>query len=412
MTSLARLFRIERPGDGRLGLVIAVFALLLAPLGLLAAKAVVPLVLAAAVLGGLAAGRSALPWRALDRASVIAFGLFMGWCLITAAWSPNPASAVGLAVRVSVLVLALLYLAALAQRLPESGRALVRRAFCAGFAITAVLVAVELAFRTPILAALGGVPGGDYWRLNRGVSALTVLIWPLAALLWQWNARWLAWVLPPALLALVVPSASAASILALSAGIAAAALSALGRPAARAVMAVAVLASLFGSPFIGPLAHKAGLARADFLAQSAQYRLHIWNVVSERIAMRPLFGWGFDASPDLPTEGVQPFEEGAKIIPSHPHNGALQIMVETGLVGTLLALAILVLLCRRIDVLAPAQRTAATAMLVAVLAIAGTAYGLWQSHWLAMIGAAVAVFIATQPMRGAAPARPSRPSSA
>src|SRR3546814_11526349 len=85
---------------------------------------------------------------------------------------------------------------------------------------------------------------------------------------------------------------------------------------------------------------------------------------------------------------AQPFRPGAKIIPSHPHNGALQILVETGLVGGLLTLALLFLLCRRIDVLAPAPRAGAVAMLVTVLGVAATAYGIWQSHWLAKIGRA------------------------
>lgn len=400
MTFLTRIFNAEHASSGRLGQVLAVFALLLAPLGLLAAKAVVLLVLAAAVLGGLAAGRDALPWRSLDRGLVAAFGLFMGWCLVTSAWSPHPPAAAGLVLRVSGLLLALLYLTTLAQHLQESERALVRRAFCMGIAVAAVLLIIELVFGSPILTDLSEAAGPEYWRLNRGVSALALLIWPLSALLWQRGIRWLACALPPALLALTLTAASSASILALAAGIAAAALSGLGRPLARAVMVLAVLATLFGSPFVAPLAQQAGIDRADFLdAGSAQYRLHIWAVVSDRIAMRPLFGWGFDASPDLPTDGVEPFRPGVKIIPSHPHNGALQIMVETGLVGSLLALGLLTMLGRRIDALEPAPRTAATAMLVAVLGIAATAYGLWQSHWLAMIGAAAVVFIAVQPAK-------------
>lgn len=397
MTFLTQIFSAEPAGGSRLGQVLAVFALLLAPLGLLAEKAVVPLVLAAAVLGGLAAGRAALPWHILDRWFTAALGLFLGWCLITSAWSPHPPAAASLVARVSVLLLALLYLLALTQRLQDGDRRLMRRAFCVGFAVTAVLLIIELAFGMPLLTVLQGASEKELWRLNRGASALTMLVWPLAALLWQRGGVWLACALPPALLAVVATSTSSASILALTAGIGAAALSGLGRPLARAVMALTVLATLFASPFVAPLAQEAGLARADFLASSAQYRLHIWGVVSDRIAERPLLGWGFDASPDLPTDGVEPFREGAKIIPSHPHNGALQIMVETGLVGSLLTLGFLILLCRRIDALPPVPRTAATAMLVAVLGIAATAYGLWQSHWLAMIGAAIAVFAATQP---------------
>src|SRR3546814_19792719 len=100
---------------------------------------------------------------------------------------------------------------------------------------------------------------------------------------------------------------------------------------------------------------------------------------------------------------AQPFRPGAKIIPSHPHNGALQILVETGLVGGLLTLALLFLLCRRIDVLAPVPPAGAVDMLVTVLGVAAQAYGLWQSHWLARVGAAAALSGALQP-----PAQPKR----
>src|SRR3546814_1712504 len=67
VTSLSRIFTVERSQADRPALVLALFALLLAPLGLLADKAVVPLVLATVVLGGLLAGPAAAPWRIVDR---------------------------------------------------------------------------------------------------------------------------------------------------------------------------------------------------------------------------------------------------------------------------------------------------------------------------------------------------------
>ncbi|HMA14002.1 MAG TPA: O-antigen ligase family protein, partial [Kiloniellaceae bacterium] len=221
----------------------------------------------------------------------------------------------------------------------------------------------------------------------------------LVVLLWQGGLRPLAWALPPTVFGLTLASQSSASVLALGAGLLAALLSGLGRPLARGVMAVALIVTLLGSPFAAGLARQAGLAQADWLAETAQYRLHIWTVVSERIAERPLLGWGFDASPDLPAGAAQPFRPGDKIIPSHPHNGALQIMVETGLAGSLLVLGLLFLLARRIDALPAAERAAGVAMMVTVLGVAATAYGIWQSHWLSVIGAAAALFIVVQPAR-------------
>lgn len=399
MTPVPHTLAGARAGPDRLGLVLAVFALLLAPLGLLADKAVVPLVLAAAAGGGLAGGRAALPWRIVDRGLAAAVCLLTAWWLVTAAWSFHPSQAAVLALRVGVLLLTLLYLASLAARLEEPQRHRVRRAFAVGFAIAALLLASELAFGGPIFTLLQGPAASDYAaysRLNRGVSAVAILVWPLAILVWQRGQRWLACALPPAVFGLALASQSSASAVALGVGLLAALLAGLGRPLARAVMAVALVATLLGSPFAAGLARQAGLAQADWLATTAHYRLHIWTVVSDRIAERPLTGWGFDASPDLPAGEAQPFRPGDKIIPSHPHNGALQIMVETGLVGSLLALGLLILVARRIDALAPAERAAGVAMTITILGIAATAYGIWQSHWLSMIGAAAALFVAVR----------------
>src|SRR3546814_4220656 len=84
---------------------------------------------------------------------------------------------------------------------------------------------------------------------------------------------------------------SSASMVALGAGLLAAALAGLAlplgrplaRPLARAVMALAIVATLFGSPFVAGLAQQVGLPSADWLPATAQYRLHIWDTVSQRI---------------------------------------------------------------------------------------------------------------------------------
>ncbi|MGF1630699.1 MAG: O-antigen ligase family protein [Kiloniellaceae bacterium] len=385
---------------GRLALVLALFALLLAPLGLLADKAVVPLVLVTAGAGGLLAGRTALPWRIIDRNLVLAVVLLSAWCLLAALWSFHPLEAATLALRVALLLMVLLYLAALVQLLADKERHRVAEALGLGFGIALAMIGIELIFDGPILTLLQGAAPSDYAtdsRLNRGISAVSILVWPLAVFAWARGSRSLAFALPALVFAVTLFSQSSASMLALGAGLLAALLAASGRQAARAVMALAVIVTLFGSPLVPSLAQQTGLAQAEFLPDTARYRLHIWMVVSGRIAERPLLGWGFDASPDLPVEGVQPFRPGGKVIPSHPHNGALQILVETGLVGSLLTLALLFLVGRRIDRLAPVPRACAVATLVTVLGIAATAYGIWQSHWLAMIGAAAAVFIAVLP---------------
>ncbi len=395
MTTASDPFVPDRTRCTRLGLLLALFALLLTPVALLADKAVVPLVLGTAVAGGLLLGAPALPWRIVDRPLALALGLLVGWCLIASAWSFDPLDAAELAARVGLLLFALLYLVGLTRFLDAAQRRRVALSFCLGFAITVLLLIIELAFQSPILTLLQGPVRrayAAYSRLNRGVSALAILVWPLAMLAWHHRQRALALALPPAVYALTLLSESSASMVALTAGLLAAALASLGRGAARLVLALAVVGALLAAPLVVEVLQQAGLERSRMIPETGQYRMHIWSVVSERFAERPFFGWGFDSSPALPTGDAQPFRPGEKIIPSHPHNGGLQILVELGLVGSLLTVGLLVLIARRIDRLPPAPRSFAVAMTVTILGVACTAYGIWQSHWLSLIGAAAAIF--------------------
>lgn len=412
MTNASEALSNNQQRVNRLSIILMLFALLLAPLSLLAPKAVVPLVFAAALAGGLVLGRSALPWRVIDRRLAGALVLFIAWCLAAALWSIHPADAATLALRVGVLLLALLYLVDLVRLLEDRQRKRVVQGFCLGFAVTATIVVIDLLFDMPIFRLLKGTAdgGNHYWQLNRGVSALAILVWPLAVFAWRRRWRTAALLLPSAFFALTLLSDSSASMIALCAALLAAAVAYFGRAAARLVLAGAVVGTLLAAPLAVDLIPRAGLDEGGMLPINALHRLHIWEVVSDHIGERPVFGWGFDASPDLPTAGVEPFAPGVKVIPSHPHNGALQIMVETGLFGMLLAMAFLVLIARRIDRLEPPARVFAVAMFVTVLGIASIAYGLWQSHWLALIGAAAAIFVAVLPAsegKGGADERPA-----
>ena len=387
----------DQTHTARLGFVLAVFALLMAPIGLLADKAVVPLALAAALAGGLTAGFPALPWRVIDRRLALALGLFIAWCLASTLWREPSLEGARLALRVGLLFVLLLYLVGLTRFLDDGQRRRVALSFCLGFGLTFAVLLIELTFRTPLFDLLQGEAKSDYAaysRLNRGVSTLSILVWPLAVFAWQEGRRGLALVLPPAMLAVTLCSQSSASALAVGAGVLAAALAGLGRGATRLVLVVAVAGALLASPVIIAGLQQAGLGESQWLQDTGKFRLHVWNVINERIAERPLFGWGFDASPDLPTGDALPFRADGKVIPSHPHNGALQIMVELGLAGSLLAAGFLFLVGQRIDRLPPAARSAAVAMVVTILGIACSAYSIWQSHWLSVIGASAVVFAA------------------
>jgi O-antigen ligase len=83
------------------------------------------------------------------------------------------------------------------------------------------------------------------------------------------------------------------------------------------------------------------------LANSAVHRFAIWHFAIDRIAERPLLGWGLDASRALPG-GSDLIEDprlpelarmGGLWMPLHPHNPALQWRLELGLPGAARALS-------------------------------------------------------------------------
>jgi len=75
-------------------------------------------------------------------------------------------------------------------------------------------------------------------------------------------------------------------------------------------------------------------------SNSIVYRLHIWRFVADKIAEKPVLGWGAGASRRLGTDDVgvlvdPTFGILGEPIPIHPHNAIMQVWLEFGLVGAL-----------------------------------------------------------------------------
>jgi len=390
----------QHPRLNRLSLILAGFCLLLPVLGLLAPKAVVPLSLVTGLAAAAMVWTLARPWQLMDRSITLAVCLFVGWCLVASLWSPLPQEAAVLALRVGVLLLIIVFLCGAAGLMDAAQSRRAGLGLTVGLVLAVLLVLIEFVFGFPIYTALKGPSASDYAaysRLNRGITTLAILVWPLAALCWHLRFRTIAFAVPPAALALALSSQSSAAVLGLVAGLVAAALAGLGRTAGRLILAAAITLPLLAGPGVAKLMKEAGLHEATYLSQTARYRVHTWDFVADKIVERPLVGWGFDSSASIPTADAEPFRHGRKVIPSHPHNGPLQILLELGAVGAVLTIAVLFFIARRVDGLPPAARVCSQGMFITILCIASTAYGLWQSHWLAVIGGAAVASVVVLP---------------
>jgi O-antigen ligase len=379
----------------RLTAVFSGFCLALPVLGLLASLGVVPLLLIAAVLAGIIVWRS--KWRLLmpDLRLILILGALLLWCAVASLWGFDLADSLVLVLRIAVIFAAGLLLWSIAGVLDDTARERIGRWFLIGIAITLAIMVAEVAFDFPLFRLLKGPAaehGNQSFLLNRGATAMALLCWPGAAFLWQRGLDRAALALPLVVGVILVFLASLAAILGLAAGFVGA-VAALGhRKAGRALLVLATVGALTAGPIIGKTFYSLGWHEADWLPASTGHRVEIWNDTVDWISERPVQGWGFDASRAIGKFKVRSVDTERQLMPLHPHNAGLQVLLELGLVGGAVVFVLLWFLAGRLETLPPPSRICGQALFMATLAVATVGFGLWQNWWLAlMISAALMV---------------------
>jgi O-antigen ligase len=137
-------------------------------------------------------------------------------------------------------------------------------------------------------------------------------------------------------------------------------------------------------PWIAPVAFDAfaePLSQKGTLAHQANMsmRLENWDFLSRRIMDNPWTGFGLDTTRAMVFDTDQKYFHGNTII--HPHNIALQIWIEFGLIGAVSALAFLVFLYTRLTSVTLTDRIMPFALLGGVSAFLLVAWSSWAS-WL------------------------------
>lgn len=365
----------------------------LAPLGLaplLSVTAVALIVAAPRRL--LAAGKPLWPLAALWLA-------LTAFTLLSATWSILPRHSVAEGARLLAIGIEGLIALAAARALTTDDS----KRIGVGAAIGAALGAGLLLFEWASGAALAHwIHGWDPrvivsdTRYDRGATTVVLILWPAALALRRW--RILQIVIAAAVGLSVFVMTSAASLLAFVAGIVSFAI-ALRAPR---VVAGALAATLIAGAALLPVAVPTYQTTvqiqhdAPWIKPSGIHRLLIWRFAAERIADRPLLGWGMDASRDLPggkrdfgttLPGIE-LGSGLDAMPLHPHDALLQWRLELGIPGTILCLAIVVWALRRVGWRFNGSREAQATSLgwaATVTVIALLSFGIWQEWWLSII---------------------------
>lgn len=129
-------------------------------------------------------------------------------------------------------------------------------------------------------------------------------------------------------------------------------------------------------------------------------RMSYWRHAQTWIADHPLRGWGLDAS--------RMFKPGIHL---HPHDAALQIWLELGLIGAVSAAVFWLAAFWRLSRTGPDGGAAAgAASATAFLVIGAVSFGVWQEWWLALGGlsAALCTLAGAQASPAAATGRSSK----
>jgi exopolysaccharide production protein ExoQ len=340
-----------------------------------------------------------MPWLA---ALLAALSL---WCFASTLWSILPEHSLTTALRFALISVGGLLVFGAATALDLPGRDAVRRAAAIGVVVAAALMLVER-FSDAALTRLVEPTGASVFltRFDRGAVVLVLALWPALA---APRRLWPALAIAAAVVVAVMAMSSAAARLALPIGIVAAAIAWQAPRALAALLGGSFVLAAILLPLTVPDARTAVAIheREPWIKSSGIHRLLIWRFTADRIAERPILGWGVDASRALPgghaNYGAALPEAGlgpdAEALPLHPHNTLLQWEVELGVPGTALALAVVIAALWRLsrrEGLSPLERAGGFGWAAAALVFVGVSFGAWQEWWLAALWLSGATYAA------------------
>jgi O-antigen ligase len=349
--------------------------------------------------GGSAVSRLVGPLRSPLGLAALAF---LGWCLVSLAWSPFP----GLWGRVLSEFLPTLAAAAILARLaPDRLPSWALPLGAALLAAACLYIVASLALGLAPQAWLGQRVA--LFMFNRPLLTLLLLAGPLAAFLALRGYPLAAGALVAVTALAILRSISGAATLGLLAG---GVMFAIGRLAPRHValaLAALTLALAFAlAPVEGDILHRLmpEAAHERLTQSSSRARVAIAQSFGAAVAQAPWIGSGYGMGlrfADVPAAQALEPEMRAMLAVGHPHNSFLQIWSELGLVGAMLAALVAFLALRAVAALPRLLFAAALGLLGAAVAVMFVEHGAWQGWWTAGCGAAITW------LRAAACARPA-----
>lgn len=289
----------------------------------------------------------------------------------------------------------------LAAELPESVRVPLRRLFVFSFCFGLALIAINMLTGSGLYRLVASKKALDVASesSNRAAVVLSVFLWPCVLAAWQSGTRNLLrlLVLPVAALLITILTESQSAQVATGVGIVILISATILPRITLAVAFVGGVAVLLGMPFFlataCPELLRPGIGWHE---ASVGARLEIWCAIGKGVFDAPLIGHGVEAVRYVREWGLAHLYFPDRTI-LHPHNAALQVWYELGLIGAALMAAIWVATVNRIARLPAEMRAICLASALSILLIACISHGLWQSWWLGTLGILPALFRMAMP---------------
>jgi O-antigen ligase len=328
--------------------------------------------------------------REEDWPLAILLALGIAWAALSTFWSPFRPKHPQDSTAIKLAAEAVLYWAAWhgARRVDAAGRSRTLRILAWGLAAYGVVLVIEGltggALYQGLRNAVHDPIRPDLGRKNLAQGSFVLaLLWPVAAAGGRRGGApaWLALPMAAGTGLLAQLFLSDAPVLAVGLAVLVGVLVWVWPRSAPKALGIAAAASMLVTPLLVAAVWASGKGR--HLPVSWAERMGYWTYAVDRIHEHPWRGWGLDASRTFgPAIGL------------HPHDASLQLWLELGLLGAVIAALIWIFAFRRLAREARSLTTAATAGAMAVYLFFGAvSFGVWQEWWLAL-GALVAVIAA------------------
>ncbi len=303
-------------------------------------------------------------------------------------WSFNPHASLGRAEKVSALILACFALLAVARTCPPALWQKYSLLFPFAVFILGAVNVFEVYFDMPIYRAVNPErldPTPDLINKNYSVFVLALPV----ALYLAWKGRSILFFLALLVLGVLIlfltssQACQLALIVILVAGFGC--FSFLEKITMRTAFVGLVILFLM-MPWVAPtafdlLATKVADNKGLLGQASMAMRLENWDFLSRRIMENPWTGFGMDTTRYMKFDTQQLYFHGDSIM--HPHNAALQMWIEFGILGASWAVAFLVYFYAFLKHLTPSARRLSFLTFCAVMVFMLVSWSIWASWLLA-----------------------------